>query len=355
MQELLGRLRDIDSSAANAVGIIQYFDSLVEGRAGVHAFLRAAAALSGAVSGIDVPAFRISARVNPDGRPLEANPDQASCEGSTRALSETIGGRVWIERCGEQGASDQIILERLSAGVQVALGRTRHHQSHDPARVDVLLDAESSFPDRAEAAQRLGLDLRATARVTAILSSRSEDDPAALPPWPRSTRIGRVVAVVLQPHHNSPDLGPEFRSGTGPSLPVGELHQSWRGALTALRFTSAAAAGLYAPAQHLSFDELGVMQRLACSWDQDQTPDPDVVALRVLEQEAPNSILILEALAATESYRQAATLLHRHHSSLQARVPRLEESLGYRFDPPGKLRLAAALAMQRLAASGALP
>jgi len=355
MQELLGRLRDIDSSAADAVSVIRYFDSLVEGRAGVHAFLRAASALSGATAGIDVPAFRIKVRVSPEGRPLDPADSGACGDWITRPLAEGLGGRVWIERSGQQAPSDAMILERLSAGIQVALARTRHRQSHDPARVDVLLDSESSLPDRSEAAQRLGLDMLASARVVAILPACGDNGPAAVPTWPRSTRIGRVIAVVVQPKHHLPEIGPDFRSGTGSVHAVDELHLSWRGAVTALRFTANTADGAFGPPRHLTFDDLGVLWRLAESCDRDPTLDPDVDALQGLEEETPGSLVVLEALAATDSYRQAAALLYRHHSSLQARVPRYEEALGFKFDAPGRSRLAAALAVHRLQASGSLP
>lgn len=352
MQELLGRLRVIDSSAADALSVIRYFDSLVEGRAGVQAFLRAAAALSGAVVGIDVPALRISVRVSPEGRSVESPDPDGSANWNTQSLAEGLGGRVWIERHDDPAPSDAMILERLSTGVQIALARTRHQQSHDPARVDVLLDSDSSLPDRREAAQRLGLDMLAPAWVVAVLPACGDDGPADVPTWPRSTRIGRVTAVVLQPKHDASEIDPEFRWGTGSAHPVDELYLSWREAVTALRFTANLAFG---PPRHLCFDDLGVFRRLADSWDRDPTPDPDVSVLQEMEEEAPGSIVVLEALASTYSYRQAAALLYRHHSSLQARIPRIEEALGFKLDAPGRSRLAAALAVRRLQASGSLP
>lgn len=354
MYELLGRLRDIDSSAADAVSVIRYFDSLVENRAGVNAFLRAAAALSGATAGIDVPAFWISVRISPEGRFLSPADPDAFGDWSTRPLAEGLGGRVWIERSGQQAPSDAMILERLSTSIQVALARTRHPQSHDPARVDVLLDSKSSLPDRNEAAQRLGLDTLAPARVVAILPASGDDNPDAVPIWPRSTRVGRVTAVIVQPKHNLPEMGPDVRTGTGAVHTVDQLYLSWRGAVTALRFTADTAHGAFGPPRHLTFDDLGVLWRLADSWDRDATPDPDVNALQGLEEETPGSLVVLEALAATTSYRQAAALLYRHHSSLQARVPRFEEALGFKLDGSGRSRLAAALALHRLQASSSL-
>ncbi len=355
MHELLGRLRDLDPSTADAVSVIRYFDHLVEGRAGVNAFLRAAAALSGATAGIDVPAFCINVRISPEGRLLNPADPGAIADWGTSALAEGLGGWVWLERSGQQAPSDAMILERLSTSIQVALARTRHPQSRDPARVDVLLDSKSSLPDRREAAQRLGLDMLAPTRVVAILPAYRDDDPAAVPMWPCSTRIGRVIAVVVQPKHNLPEIGPDVRTGTGAVHAVDKLHLSWRGAVTALRFTADTPDGAFGPPRHLTFDDLGVLWRLADSWDHDATPDPDVNALQGLEEETPGSLVVLEALAATDSYRQAAALLYRHHSSLQARVPRFEEALGFKFDAPGRSRLAAALALYRLQASSSLP
>lgn len=65
----------------------------------------------------------------------------------------------------------------------------------------------------------------------------------------------------------------------------------------------------------------------------------------------PNMLTVLEAVAATESIRQAAQLVHMHHNTVAQRVRDAEAALGYPLtEPYGRTRLMVGLILYRLSA-----
>jgi DNA-binding transcriptional LysR family regulator len=81
----------------------------------------------------------------------------------------------------------------------------------------------------------------------------------------------------------------------------------------------------------------------------------DVKALDVLAATSTGAadVAALEAFCRTGSLRQAAVTLHRHHSSVAARLAHVEDALGWRLDEPGdRFRARLALLARRLAERG---
>jgi DNA-binding PucR family transcriptional regulator len=64
----------------------------------------------------------------------------------------------------------------------------------------------------------------------------------------------------------------------------------------------------------------------------------------------------LEIVAATESLRKAASMLHMHHNSVRLRVTKAEQMLGFDVSAPyGRVRLMMSLVLRRLRDSGIDP
>ncbi|MEF2978920.1 helix-turn-helix domain-containing protein [Subtercola sp. YIM 133946] len=252
---------------------------------------------------------------------------------------------MWLERSGVAEPSDKMILERLSAGVRPVLERTRHTDTHDTASVEVLLDPTTSEADQLGAARRIGLDPSRSARVIAVLGAAGSSDAQNPRRPPRAMRVGNVLAQIVQ--NDGLDAAEYARAGIGPERELATLAESWRLALLALRFTGDGTPDNPGP-MRIAYESLGTLAALA-----EVTPDAgaaqsDIARLTELEESQPGTLLILQTLVECESLRQAASKLHIHHSTLQARVPRLESALGYVLDPIGRSRLFASLTVRRI-------
>ena len=82
---------------------------------------------------------------------------------------------------------------------------------------------------------------------------------------------------------------------------------------------------------------------------------PDLQALDRLAAEVHGGDLLaaLTALCANGSARKAAAVLHRHHSTMPARLARAGAVLGFEVDSPaGRFRLHLALMLRRLRDAG---
>lgn len=125
-----------------------------------------------------------------------------------------------------------------------------------------------------------------------------------------------------------------LRVGVGAALPAVEAPASLRQARTALRF-----AGMGTDVVH--YDGLGALAVIAARMrDEDIAAVPDVAALDGLAAE-PNgagTLAVLAAFCATGSARRAAARVHRHHSTIAARLAHAEARLGFSFSTPGGRR-----------------
>lgn len=321
MDDLALRLAALDPEASAALKVIRHFDSLLESRAGLQSIVRGAAALSGATAGLVDPARRLTIRVRPDGVSVAATgpPDPAWA----RSEMTADGAVLWLERPGPADTVDAVILERAAGAARSVLTRTRSRSTpDDPALVELLLDPTAPETDRLLAGRRLGLG--STARAIAV----SGTGP-------------RVVAGNHVPHL-------EERAGVGPVVHIGDLPGSWEAARLALRLTAEGSAEDPGP-RILHSDRLGALLVLVRAADADPEPHSDVRALEQSMSAAPWMPATLEAVATTDSLRDAARRLGLHHSTLQDRVAHAENSLGWGDlrSPTARLRLQLALALRR--------
>lgn len=268
----------------------------------------------------------------------------------TAALHGTAAGVVWLERPQAAEATDAIVLERLAGGAGIVLDRTRGRApAFDPASVETLLAADAAPEARLHAARRIALPDDLLVRVVATLPA---DLTGEAPQARWSTRLGRVSAAIVPAGKGLEVAG---RSGTGPAVVAAELPRSWAGAIAALRLTADGTPDNPGPRQ-LCHDDLGALAAVAAQLAPAAALVDDVLALRAAQTATAGSLAVLAACVEHTSLRRTAAALHVHHSTLQARLPRLQAALGYAFDTPtGRLRLHLALALHRIHRSGELP
>ncbi|MCW2912467.1 MAG: transcriptional regulator, CdaR [Actinomycetia bacterium] len=334
MKELVGRLAALDPDAGAAIQVIAYFDRLVEERAGLEAIVRGAAVLADCPARLVDDGRRVHIEVEANGRRRD---DVTPTDPAWLSFPAVPGGlqTLWLERPGPAGPVEAMVLERAAAAARAVLERTRgrtsedHGSAHDPASVEVVLDASAPEEVRLQAARRLGLDRATLARAVAL-----EDSPA------------RVEAVV-KPEAATSQVGGR-RAGIGPAVPVLDLPSSWAAARVALRLTAEGTAQDPGP-RVVHADQMGGLAVLAAAVGPGTEPVPDVRALERAGATAPWMLATLEAVASNPSLRAAATALTMHHSTLQDRLVHAEHLLGWSVhDPHGRLRLQLALTLRRL-------
>lgn len=320
MQELVGRLSALDPTASESLKVVAYFDALVTSGIGVDGLLRAAAALSGAVAGVDRRG-RIR-RFDPAGKQLDDAP------GPVRApLREGPGFSVWLEREGDLYANDEMVVERLALAVELFDAR-----SGPAGGLDIAIDASRPLDERVAALARLRVDAGARVRIVATpITDPAPGSPSTVAP----TRYGLVRATL----DTAGTVVPTGRGGLGAWGRADHAPDSWEGAVVAYRI------GDRDHAPVVDADALGAMVLLARAHDPDH-PHDDVVRLgRLDELEA----LIIRTLVETESIRAAAAKLGMHHSTVQARHEALTRELGYDpRTPEGRMRYVAAVILLRL-------
>ncbi|GFJ82755.1 hypothetical protein [Phytohabitans houttuyneae] len=124
--------------------MIGYFDRLAEAHAGLEAIVRGAAVLAGCPAGLADPGRRVRVRVTGDGhrddRGGTPHPDWV-----TTPLVPDGSSVLWLERGGDRGALDAMILERAAVAARAALDRTRGGRRHPRTRPS---SSSSSTPRR---------------------------------------------------------------------------------------------------------------------------------------------------------------------------------------------------------------
>ena len=123
--------------------------------------------------------------------------------------------------------------------------------------------------------------------------------------------------------------------------------QAWANARTALRLTGV--GGNLEPTR-LRYEDLGALATVAQHMTaKAAASDPDVMRIAALAADHPWVVGTMRALATQPSVRQAAALLHLHHSTLQEREALVERHLGWSpRSAAGRPRAITALLLWRL-------
>ncbi|SDG58693.1 PucR C-terminal helix-turn-helix domain-containing protein [Lentzea fradiae] len=323
MKGLLLRLSELDADAEGAVRVIGFFDRLITERAGLDRLVRSTSELAGCPAGLHAPGQGLALRADAGG-PVTVGPVPAKA--AVRALEG--GVEVWVARPGTPAPLDDMLLERFAIAAAVLLEHSGVPlpELGDPALVELVLSESVGTAERSRALHLLGIAATAPMRVLAVTG----EVPG------RSVVLGSVRAVLAT--EVPPVTG---RMGVGPLLPAIDAAESWRAARAALRYTSDGEPVV-------RWEELGGLALLAGTSPAEIAALPDVRALDRLAGE-PDMITALDALCATGSVRKAAAVLHRHHSTMTARLARAEAVLGFGLDEaPGRFRLRLALVLRRL-------
>ncbi|WP_407916871.1 PucR family transcriptional regulator [Kitasatospora sp. NE20-6] len=381
MKGLLLRLSTLDADAAAAVRVIAHFEALLgSGALDAASLVRSTAGLAECAAGWQ-PVDGDPVRCGPDGRALDGRPGPVSGEADLGP-----SGRVWLERPCAPGPLDDLVLEWMAIAARVLGGGTRSAEPPhvaDPALVELVLSGREAVADRARALRLLGLVPELPLWVVAVAGGASVDAGVeAVTLFGRSRQVGTVRVARLGPvgaalvQQREPGRAPaealrevlqeRGRESGGARAPVRgtrvgiggraeplAARESWLQARAALRF---AVAGSAAEAV-VDHGELGPVALLAEIPAERLRAQPDVHALDLLagrEEDGAPGIAALAAFCRTGSLRQAAAELHLHHSSVAARLARVEEGTGWQLrDPQDRFRAQLALYAWRLANANA--
>ncbi|MBX3087749.1 MAG: hypothetical protein KF742_04635 [Cryobacterium sp.] len=330
MLELEGRLTALDPEASEGLKVISYFDALIEGHASFEVLLRGAATLCGCASGV-VFAERV---IRVDEKGVRTHSPTAPDPGGWPEHPVVGDGRAWIERTGPAHANDEIILERLSLALSIAIERST--PASGSRAVDTIIDSTESLESRRAASTRLQLGPDEACLVVAepARSAGAHGHYTVV-----ATPAGTVRATILRATERFEPSGP---AGIGYSSTPDTLDQSWASALASLRLTSSREPVLKA-------EGLGGITLLAEIPDSVIKLNPDLLAVSQILSDSPKSVEVLEAIAFSDSQRAAAAQLGLHHSTVQSKAIDLSERLGFDLPgAPGRQRLAIALYLHRL-------
>lgn len=329
MKDFVGRISAVDPFASEDARIIDYFDRLVAARVGVDGLLREAAALSRSVIGYRND--RRSYRVEPPG-----SPDSAAPAADAVRIERNVGpaGLLWQEQGANSTRTAGMVLDRLALALAI-LERTSVGEDGLRYAIETLL-AEPGPTEDATARERAWLRLRLdpAGHFRALAVPLTEAVPADWPSAPIDMPWGAVRAVVVRD-----GFAYTGRGGIGIATSPGTLNRSWRSALVAMRLSDSGP---------FNADALGLMLRAVDSAPLVEGAHPDLEGVgRALGRGW--GLADLSSVARGASLRKIALDLGVHHSTVQARMNRLVETLGY--DPQsalGAIRLSTALLVHRL-------
>ena len=243
----------------------------------------------------------------------------------------------------------------------------------DPALVELALSEREAPVDRSRALRLMGFDPVRPLRVLAfaIETGGGSDLDAVmlltrehLQGSVRSTVIDGVLATLLQRNDSrspSADLRAALTrrreqgsrtaphgvvAGIGNSVTGLAAYSSWAQARIALCFAATGSRN----ESVVDYEGLGCLAMIAEIPAARLRQDPDVVAIAALPDADVDA---LEAFCRYGSLRQAAASLHMHHSSVAARIARVEATLNRHLDDPiDRFRVTLALLARRVLSTG---
>ena len=343
------------SGEGDALRVVAFFDALLDAEVDAAGLVRRAASYAGCPVGIRTAAGRVVSAGPSGSRGPSAVPPGAA------RLALHRGGEVWLHRSADPHPLDAVILRRLGVAAGVVLERAATAVDRTTL-LEQALSGSTADADRSRCLRGLRLTPMTPVRVFALAGTPTAlgglvDQVRTVSPTVHVAPVSAVTAVLAE----EPAVPARWDVPVGTRLawslpaPAAEAPRAWREARTALRFTlpSTHARGPYthqeavvAPGERIGAF-LALAEHLSA---EDIDRIPDVRALdRIAADDGQDTIVILEAVAATESLRRASTLVHLHHNSVAARVRRAEQVLGFSVvEPYSRSRLLLALTLRRL-------
>jgi hypothetical protein len=158
MEALAERLSQLDSQAEGALRVVMFYDTLIQRRVDLPALARASAGLAECVTGIQLHGTGQTIRMSPDGRPAPAPPPPSTSTTTPITLDQEEIGTVWLERPGQPGRLDDLLLDRLAIAAAAVLERYGPARTTmaDPALVELVISADADQAASARALRLLG-------------------------------------------------------------------------------------------------------------------------------------------------------------------------------------------------------
>ncbi|MGI5171334.1 helix-turn-helix domain-containing protein [Spirillospora sp. CA-253888] len=341
MEALVARLSHLDSHLEGAIRVVMFYDTLMRRRVDLPALARASAGLAECVAGVRLHGTGQVIRFAPDGG---RGPEPAAAPSSAApiVLDEEEIGTVWLERTGPPNPLDEALLDRFAiaaAAVAEKYGPARTTMA-DPALVELAISADGDHAARARALRLLGFPADLPVHAVAVRSRLPLDQVGALlcPARPVKAAALADMGVILAATVDPARVPAGVQAGIGTA---GDLGRSWWQARTALRFTTARQPVV-------RYDDLGALALLAEIPHDSARGNADVAAIARVADD-PEDLETLDAYCSTGSLRQAADLLHLHHSSIARRLDQIGRVMGVQLtEPAGLTRARLALVTWRL-------
>lgn len=365
-------LSELGSDPASVLRLVAQFDALEEQEVNADAAVRFAALIAGCPVGVRWPGGTV-VRYDASGclDPIDGGASPASDR------HETV---VWVERDGSGHPLDEVLLDRLRRLVSRVAARTGVSGTPhlgDPALLEVVLSAKEHREDRARAIRLLGLD---ETRPTCVLAASGHspretlrlitDELAA--PTVRSAVIGNATAVVCQGSFDMRELSDRLErliveqfpavvstgTASGPWIGIGSVGNafsastSWREAVRALRFASSTGFGR----RVVAYERLSSLELLADLPIDRVRRNRDVARINEIASTPAGDLDVrtTEAFFVYGSLRRSAAELHVHHSTVAARLARVQAAMGWDFeDPVDRFLGTLVLMVRRIAMSSA--
>lgn len=383
-----------DVNVEGALKIIDRFDQLMVGGAGLEQLLVAAANASGrnvAIEdtwsdqrlrvesgqvrkieswddgGVAVIEAAISKRLRGHRAELLKTASGEVVAASVEAANGRAG-TVWLEpQTRPWSTIDYLIAERLAAAATMLMLRPAGAAKLDTkaAALELLLQGPAPHEEARRLIDRAGLDAQgryvavaleaypASAVGPDVLASAASRALNGLGLRASPAVVGRAAFLVVKAREGNEQTLAELaqadervfriRVGMGDSAPADELHRSVVEAREALAL-GPLVNGLFQPT---SFSELGPLHVLARIPADEVDGFADVAKVACLDDCEPgvSDLRILEVYCETNSLRQTALRLNLHHSTVNYRRKRIERTLGFSLVEPGQ-RLRALLAVK---------
>ncbi|KLI07657.1 pucR C-terminal helix-turn-helix domain protein [Mycolicibacterium conceptionense] len=344
-------LSELGSDPASVLRLVTQFDALEEQEVNADAAVRFAALIAGCPIGVRWPGGT-AVRYDASGRLDPTESGAAAADGD-----EIV---VWVEREGSGHPLDGVLLDRLRRVVRHVAARTGVSGTPhlgDPALLEVVVSAKEHREDRARAIRLLGLD---ETRPTCVLaaSGHSPRETVRLvtgelaAPTVRSAVIGNATAIVCQGSFDMRELSDRLErviveqfpavvnTGTapGPWIGIGSVGSafsastSWHEAVRALRFASSTGFGR----RVVAYERLSSLELLADLPIERVRRNRDVARINEIAATPAGDLDVrtTEAFFVYGSLRRTAAELHVHHSTVAARLARVQAAMGWDFEDP---------------------